>query len=64
MLTLPDKDTEMQLFPLANSNIYFADSPTQIVAIPFQGWRTRMPAPSVPHCGRREATAKEGASVT
>lgn len=37
MHTLPDKDTETQLFPLANSGIRIAGSPSQMAAIPSQG---------------------------
>ena len=64
MLTRPDKDTEMQLFPpLANSNLYIADSPSQIASL-LRGWQTRMPKLSVPQWRSSEATAKEEKSVT
>lgn len=65
MLTLPDKYTEMQLFsPLANSNPYIADSPSQIAAIPLQGLAKENPkAVNVP-VQSSEATGKQEKSVT
>lgn len=49
--------------PLANPNLYIADSPSQIASL-LRGWQTRMPKPSVPQWRSSEATAKEEKSVT
>lgn len=49
--------------PLANPNLYIADSPSQIASL-LRGWQTRMPKPSVPQWRSSEVTAKEEKSVT